>query len=203
MGKRSDFKRVPRDFYPTPYEAVVPLAPYLPAPTFYFDVAMEVATQMRVLEPCAGDTCLVQHLKKVYQDVLDYDVKRWIVSMCDIEPQHESVIEMDALSLDEAYIETHNIIITNPPWNRKFLHPFITHFIKHMDHDQIMWLLIDADWAHTKQSAPYMKHCSKIVSIGRVKWIKDSKHTGKDNCAWYCFEKSDDQQTVFIGRNDA
>ena len=29
MGKRSNFPRVPRDFYPTPFEAVPPLVPHL------------------------------------------------------------------------------------------------------------------------------------------------------------------------------
>ena len=29
MGKRSDFERVERDFYPTPYEAVLPLTELL------------------------------------------------------------------------------------------------------------------------------------------------------------------------------
>ena len=30
MGKRSDFERKPRDFYPTPMEAVEPLLEHLP-----------------------------------------------------------------------------------------------------------------------------------------------------------------------------
>ena len=33
------------------------------------------------------------------------------------------------------------------------------------------WLLFDADWAHTKQAAPYLRHCSHIVSVGRVHWM--------------------------------
>ena len=62
------------------------------------------------------------------------------------------------------------------------------------------WLLFDADWAHTKQSAPYMTSCVKIVSIGRVKWIEDSKMTGKDNCAWYLFDANHNSPTEFYGR---
>ncbi len=49
MGKRSDFERVPRDFYPTPYEAVVPLLAHLPENCSY-------------AEPCAGDGALIKHL---------------------------------------------------------------------------------------------------------------------------------------------
>ena len=62
------------------------------------------------------------------------------------------------------------------------------------------WLLFDADWAHTKQARPYLKYCDKIVSVGRVKWIPDSKMTGKDNCAWYLFLK-DECQTKFYNED--
>ena len=42
MGKRSSFKRVPRDFYPTPYKAAVPLFPHI---TGDFFVNYETATE--------------------------------------------------------------------------------------------------------------------------------------------------------------
>ena len=50
MGKRSNKPRVERDFYPTPYEAVVPLFPHLGASVF-FD------------EPCLGDGDLARSLE--------------------------------------------------------------------------------------------------------------------------------------------
>jgi hypothetical protein len=59
------------------------------------------------------------------------------------------------------------------------------------------WLLFDADWMHTKQSAPYMAMCSKIVSVGRIKWFGNM--TGKDNCAWYLFDRKVNN-TIFYGR---
>jgi len=43
MGKRSNFERVERDYYPTPIQAVEPLIDHLPQGTFDF------------VEPCAGD----------------------------------------------------------------------------------------------------------------------------------------------------
>jgi len=49
MGKRSDFKRIKRDFYPTPYKAVEPLLPHLPPFTSYD-------------EPCVGNGDLIDHL---------------------------------------------------------------------------------------------------------------------------------------------
>ena len=50
MGKRSDFERKPRDFYPTPFEAVEPLIKHLPR-------------EFTFAEPCAGDGALVGHLE--------------------------------------------------------------------------------------------------------------------------------------------
>lgn len=87
-------------------------------------------------------------------------------------------------------------IITNPPWDRKILHPMIEHFTNYTN----CWLLFDADWPHTKQSNKYIKKLNKIVSIGRVKWIPDSKMTGKDNCCWYYFTKENSNDVTFYGR---
>jgi hypothetical protein len=38
------------------------------------------------------------------------------------------------------------------------------------------------------------------VAIGRVKWIEDSKFTGKDNACWYLFDKNEMSGTQFYGR---
>ena len=88
----------------------------------------------------------------------------------------------DALALDD--YGAADVIITNPPWSRDLMHRLIAHF----QNIRPTWLLLDADWAHTKQAAPFLPHCSDIVAIGRVKWIEGSKYTGKDNCAWYRFD---------------
>ena len=176
MGKRSDFARKPRDFYPTPREAVVPLVRHLPR-------------SFRYMEPCAGDGRLVQHL-----DILTHD--GWCLWESDIEPfidRADSLNAMDIVPNDTINID---YIITNPPWDRKSLHPMIEHFSAMKP----TWLLFDADWMHTKQSAPFMPYLHKVVSVGWVKWIPDSKMTGKDNCAWYLFDQSRHAQTQFFGR---
>ena len=174
MSKRSDLKRRERDFYPTPYEAVVPLLGHLQYST-------------RFSEPCAGDGALCEHLIKHGHRVY------WA---SDIEPQgnRDDIIQADALKITNP-LAWSDCIITNPPWDRKLLHPMIEHFRNLAP----TWLLFDADWMHTKQSSEYMKYCSKVVSVGRVKWIPDSKMTGKDNCCWYRFEK-EPCQSIFYGR---
>ena len=179
MGKRSNFDRVPRDYYPTPIEAVEPLIDHLPY------------GKCDYIEPCAGDGRLVAHLEHLTGG------NSQCIFMSDVEPRAQGIYQNDALDL---YFpdETVEYIITNPPWERKFLHAFIEHWLDVAP----MWLLFDADWMHTKQSATYMTYCNKIVSVGRVKWIEDSSSTGKDNCCWYLFNGTDNKikPTEFYGR---
>ena len=169
MGKRSNFERNPRDFYPTPKEAVIPLLPHLPEKGLF-------------AEPCAGDGRLIEHIEEL-TSLSGY----W---MTDIEPHADFIGNGDALT-DK--IVGCDICITNPPWDRKILHPLIDNLSNQLP----TWLLFDADWMHTKQSVPYIKMCSKIVSVGRIKWFGNM--TGKDNCAWYLFDW-EVNNTIFYGR---
>ena len=171
-GKRSSFERVERDFYPTPLEAVLPLLQYL-KPGTRFD------------EPCAGDGALIRYLE---------GHGHYCTGASDIEPRCDAD-KMDALTLSDC---TGDCFITNPPWDRKILHPLI----RHLSNIAPTWLLFDADWMHTKQSAEFMTYCDMIISVGRVKWIPNTKMTGKDNAAWYLFSvKSTSTGTIFIGRS--
>ena len=176
MGKRSDFPRRERDTYDTPREAVLPLLPHLEYGTMF-------------VEPCAGDGTLVRHLESAGMSC------QWAY---DIAPRADWISDLDALSVDRDQCggTSASCIITNPPWDRKVLHPMIEAF----SYAQPAWLLFDADWMHTKQAIPYLSWLRKIVSVGRVKWIPDSKMTGKDNCAWHLFDQNSDGATVFHGR---
>lgn len=172
MGRRSDFERLPKDKYYTPVEAVLPLLPHL-------------APRTPFVEPAAGDGRLVRHLEAHGHVCLD---------AFDIEPDHESVDYGDGTkAIFEA--QPGDVCICNPPWTRPLLHAFIDHWRRQMP----TWFLFDAEWMHTRQSAPFMPYCRKIVSIGRVKWIEDSKMTGKDSCCWYMFDR-DPGPTLFFGR---
>jgi hypothetical protein len=175
MGKRSNFERVARDYYPTPIEAVEPLIDHLP---YSFDY----------VEPCAGDGRLINHIHELTQGQGE------CLYACDIEPQHPDVMQMDALQIDLGHYQVVDFCITNPPWDRKFLHPFIEHWLNICP----MWLLFDADWMHTKQSSYYMTYCRSIVSVGRVKWF--GNQSGKDNCCWYLFDAGGGLGTQFHGR---
>ncbi len=174
MGKRSDFERAPRDYYPTPMSAALPLIPHLPRDVKY-------------IEPFAGDGALIRNLSQALPE-----------SRChwasDIDPQSNTIACADALKVP---YDWGDLCITNPPWKREILHAFIQ---KITDDGGQCWLLFDSDWVHTKQAIPYLPRLRKIVSVGRVKWIPDSKMTGKDNCAWHCFTAPSTEPTVFYGR---
>jgi hypothetical protein len=168
MGKRSSFERIPRDFYLTPYTAVLPLIPHLRAVRSF-------------AEPCCGDGALVRHLEAFgLSCIYSGDIANG----------------QDALALDT--YGAADAIITNPPYTRDLMHRLIQHFQRIAP----TWLLIDYDWAATKQAAEHMLHCSDIVSIGRVKWFDNSKHTGKDNYAWYRFDAGHKRGPVFHGRGE-
>lgn len=173
MGKRSSFARVERDFYPTPFEAVLPLVPHLQRFT-------------AVWEPCAGDGALSYALRSAAAAL--------VLRETDIEPRAAGIEQADALVSSAP--EGVDFIVTNPPWSRNILHSMIVHF----SDQRPTWLLFDADWVHTKQATPYLPRLRKIVSVGRVKWIPDSKMTGKDNCAWHLFDKPGGDPARFFGR---
>lgn len=176
MGKRSNFERVERDFYPTPIQAVIPLMPHLPK-TFTF------------AEPCAGDGRLARHL----DDLTDSNCIATLLS--DIEPRDGGIEKHDALTVK---VPTNtDFIITNPPWDRKLLHPLIDNFAT----QKPTWLLFDANWMFTKQAKDYLFWCEKIVTIGRVNWIEGTKQSGKDDSCWYLFDAKNTKPTIFFGKS--
>lgn len=164
MGKRSTFKRMKNDFYPTPYSCVLPLLPHL-------------ADKTKYIEPCVGDGRLCDHLSiHGHECVGRYDL-----------PDDFATKKYDTSNAE--------FFITNPPWTRELLHPAIHNLRQQLP----TWLLFDASWAYTRQAKDYLPYCLKIVTIGRVKWIENSKHTGKDDSAWYLF-MPEKVETRFYGK---
>jgi hypothetical protein len=118
-------------------------------------------------EPCAGEGDLVRHLESFgLRCIYRGDIRTG----------------QDALAVNT--YGAADAIITNPPYTRDLMHKLIAHF--HCIAPT--WLLLGSDWAQTKQAAAFMASCSDMVTIGRVKWIEGSKHTGKDNFAWFRFD---------------
>lgn len=158
MGKRSDHKRIERDFYPTPYDAVIPLLPHLEKGISFY-------------EPFAGNGALVRHLSDTLR----------CSGMSDIEPLANGIEKINAFDVYVDY-DT-DLIVSNCPWERLILHKTINHF--RVQRPTI--LLFDADWMHTSQAAEYLQYCSQIISVGRVSWLDNGK-AGMENACWYRFE---------------
>lgn len=95
MGKRSTFERRERDFYPTPYAAVVPLLPHLWA-------------VKRYEEPCAGNGALISHLAKH---------GKICARASDIAPQSANIKSGDATAQLSC---NGDCFITNPPRSGPF-----------------------------------------------------------------------------------
>lgn len=172
MGKRSEFERRKNDLYETwDPRAVPPLLAHLKAAT-------------RFVEPCAGAGALLDQLTTAGHIC----ARAW-----DIDPKRSDIDRHDALTRIVGNIDC---FITNPPWTRDILHPLIVH----LSDQAPTWLLFDADWKYTKQSRPYMPRCRQIVPVGRLKWIRGSKYDSKDNCAWYRFDKPNDEPAHFYAR---
>jgi hypothetical protein len=171
MGKRSSFEHIPRDFYPTQFAAVPPLIPHLRGVRTF-------------AEPCCGDGQLVRHLES-------FGLR--CVSSGDI------ATGQDALARDSFGGVP---VITNPPYDtknrRKLMHALILHLMRAAP---FVWLLIDYDWSATKRAAPFMRHCTDIVMLPRLKWIEGSEDTGKDNHAWYRFDARHSAGPIFHARD--
>lgn len=172
MTKRvyKKFKRRDRDCYDTPPEAVQPLLAHLP-PTFTY------------WEPCAGAGALIEALTGGN-----------CVAALDLVPRNPALLISEGDAQTAFCPREAEYIITNPPWKRPTLHRMIEHFSAMRP----TWLLFDADWMHTKQATPYLRYCTKIVSVGRLSWMGNGVR-GFDNCAWYLFDPKSCEQTRFFG----
>ena len=65
------------------------------------------------------------------------------------------------------------------------------------------WLLLETDWASTKQAAPFMPSCSDIVSVGRLRWFEGTTMSGKQNYAWYRFDARHSAGPIFHAHGSA
>ena len=174
MSKHANFKRRKNDAYFTwDRKAIPPLLLHLKPKTNF-------------CEPCAGAGHLINQLE---------DAGHYCWSAYDIEPQGPFIIEKDAMDIAETAAD---LFITNPPWTRSILHPLITHLAS----IKPTWLLFDADWMHNLSSKQYLKHCVKILSTPRLKWIEGTDQAGKDNCAWYLFDINHESYPTMFGRSD-
>ena len=173
MGKRSDLEKIDKDFYRTvDPDAVTPLIPYVRGKTF--------------AETFYGDGDLEDLLMDAATCKWRSDIRKTVLSSR-VMPATE-VLEYDLRDCD--------LILSNPPFTRSVLLPCIEHLSKLRP----TWLLLPADYMHNRYFGSYMSICDKVVSVGRVKWFKDSKSCSTDNFAWYHWWDDKPTVTRFYGR---
>jgi hypothetical protein len=141
-------------------------------------------------EPCAGAGDLARHLGLIN-----------CAFMSDIEPQHGSILKMDAFAREKCHGD---LFVTNPPWPLPSQRGSPTlELAWHLSGIAPTWLLLPSDFAFNVYFNRIASRCAKIVAVGRVQWIPDSDSTGKDNAAWYLFDKETERRgdpTIFVER---
>lgn len=185
MGKRSSFTKIDKDFYST----IDPNAVRCLKPLFHL-IDPEVHYYA---EPCYGSGSLHKLLDSEFGSDLECNFA------ADLDPPDNHCIARDAFELTAKDIADCDAIITNPPWTRSVLHPMIEHFVTISE--KPVWLLFDADWSQTIQSIDLIeKYCTDILAVGRLKWIPETKMSGKDNASWYRFAYDKDRPVNFYPR---
>jgi hypothetical protein len=114
-------------------------------------------------EPCVGEGDLKQHLES-----------HGFLCTCegDISTGQDALACRDFGPVDA--------IVTNPPFSRW------VEMAEHFQKIATTWLLGELDWTANKYFARFLNStCSDIVHIGRVRWIRGTKHNGKQNFVWY------------------
>jgi hypothetical protein len=179
MGRQKPRKK--NDFYPTiDHRAADALAAHLEPGTVY-------------AEPCAGVGDLI-HLLEQRGFVCDWGLELEGPSEC--RRNFWPIGKGNALNLTHRDLGAATCFITNPPWSRGSLHALILHLARIAP----TWLLFDASWMHTQQAMRFAGICTDVVSVGRLKFFRESRYDPPDDCAWYRFDAVNPAPTRFHWR---
>ena len=175
MGKRSDFERIERDFYPTiDPSAIEPVKQFLTGKSYY--------------EPCCGEGHLIDLLSPFANCIGSSDLEKDALTL-----KLSDLIEED----ETGQIKHHQysaLFVTNPPYKWKDLEPLLSYLPTIFP----TMLLLPSDVMHNKRMGKFMKQCRCVWSVGRLYW-QGNKIRGKDNYAWFLFTDQQ-ERTRFIGR---
>lgn len=195
-------ERNSRDYYPTPAKAVLSLKNHMFSDTYEYHQGMERVT---FIEPCAGDGRLIQHLAPEFKCfyATDLEPQMGYITL-DIGPDSyihrihkQDVFEFD---WDKEELKDAKYFITNPPWiNDGKSNYQLNRLITTLSAVKPTWLLLNGSYAFNKKSADCMRVCTDIVPVGRLKWIENSPHMGKEDCAWFCFDATQAIKADFFG----
>jgi hypothetical protein len=170
MSKRRSglFARIEKDFYRTPFKAVPPLIPQLNGINSF-------------AEPCYGKGDLARHLES-------FGLRCSYAGDITTGQDAEHLTAADCAGAD--------VILTNPPFSEEN-QPLLCRLITHLSSLRPTWLLLPHDFAANLWFAPYLRQCTDIIAIGRLKWIEDTANTGMENFDWYRFEAGHTAYPIF------
>ena len=173
----SNFKKKKNDFYRTVDDnAFYALDNIIPAGT-------------KFTEPCAGYGDLVEGFENLGHRCTyasDLVIRR---------KTPDYINYLNAFDLKPKHVRKSDFIITNPPFTRSVLHEMIRYFVTLKP----TWLLFEADWMHTKQSIDLMNDYGQtVVSVGRLKWFKNTKSKSLKDFSWYLFTDKKRNPIKFI-----
>lgn len=170
MGKRSSFKRIDKDFYPTiDPRAVKELLPHLPDNFTY-------------AEPCVGEGHMVRWLSS-------YGFK------CTY--QGDISTGQDAMNLTAYDIGDADIFISNLPWSRDIFEPMVEHLT---NIKPLWTLLDAGWVYTARSAKLVEERLTDIVALPRLKWIENTTMSSKDDCCWLRFDKNKQGNINFYGR---
>lgn len=180
MTKRAEGKydRRERDFYSTDRDAVLRVVPHLKG-------------FRKFCEPMCGDGAIVRVLEEFGWEC---------VSAFDIEPRGEMIERagvLDVHMLVSNDLGEAQEIVSNPPWPLPRRNGFPT--VEMLDVLRSLlptWVILSADFKHNRYAEDLMRHCTHVVSAGRVSWMANGKG-GYDNGAWYRFVDFEARPTFF------
>lgn len=198
-------ERNSRDYYPTPAKAVLSLKKHMFSDTYEYHKGDKRVT---FIEPCAGDGRLIQHLAPefecTYASDLDPQVlyKSSIVELSNEDTHTYTIHNHDVFTHDWSHKDYDNAeyFITNPPWiNDGKTNNQLNRLIETLSIHKPTWFLLNGSYAFNKKSASCMEICTDIIPVGRLKWIENSPHMGKEDCAWFCFDQTKSIGAGFFG----
>lgn len=166
MSKRSNFKKNPRDYYQTiDRRAGDALAPFIKDVKYF-------------AEPFAGNGALVHQLQENHN--------KFCMWKSDIEPQPDisfglQCYKIDYKEVDIYHLDLCDVLITNPPFTKELFHQAIESFTPMID----CWWLMQADYIFNLGSTKILDtYVTDVVTIGRLKWFKDTTMSSTDNFVW-------------------
>lgn len=124
--------------------------------------------------------------------------------MLDVEPDDDLGYEIEQKDAQIAKFNDCDYIITNPPFSQEYKNicfNILKNSINSKNVKKGVWFLLPFNWCCNNDFQWAMKKCKRVVPIGRIKWIKGSKHSESKDCAWFYFTKTN-SKTIMESRSD-